>query len=304
MAERQGGRADAEPAAADAWKAPFANGAIFAVVAAMLFWGAFREFRPPPEEPTSVEQMLKEADETLRSGRELTDLLRERSRITDAIDDRIEALEARRAEGQDRDGLDDELRRLRKTLLAELETTNRLVGERNAAGEEEERQEDAKRRERVARAAWEWQRARWRLLAMAAAAAALAGWLFWQAHIRHARHVVTAVAAQADGRAGSPRRAHADLGGGDPQRGQKLPFYALQVGICLMCVLFGLLGPEPKAGAKHGREDLVIFGLAGLALSTIWLFFGSIDWSTWNAIKGLVNGKAAGDTDGTRDNPR
>lgn len=40
----------------------------------------------------------------------------------------------------------------------------------------------------------------------------------------------------------------------------------------------------------------MVLGLAGLAMSTIWLFFGSIDWSEWNAIKGVVTGKRpAGD---------
>jgi hypothetical protein len=68
-------------------------------------------------------------------------------------------------------------------------------------------------------------------------------------------------------------------------------FYVVQLAVYIGAILFGLSGPAPPAGAKDKREMLVFIGLLGLAMSTIWLFFGSIDWSKWNAIKRLVTGK-------------
>ena len=84
------------------WKAAFANGALcalFALFAAMLPWGGLREFTPPPEEPKNVEAGLEESEERSRWNRESLEIIREQSRITDAIDAQIETLEARRSSG-------------------------------------------------------------------------------------------------------------------------------------------------------------------------------------------------------------
>lgn len=303
MAERHVQGADAVTVAADAWRAPLANAAILAVWAAIMLWGAFREFTPPPEEPESLEQLLAESDELIRRSQ----VSRERSRITDATEERIQALEAQQAAEPHRGELRDELRRLHETWRAEMETTHRLEREAGAAMEEKKLRKDAARREQVARAAADWQRGRWKVLAMAGGAAALAGWLFLRACTLR-RQVVAAAGAEAGGgpRAHAPPAADPALvEERDRQQSQKVPFFLFQVAICIGVLLLGLLGPAPQAAAKDERAGLVVLGLAGLALSTIWLFFGSIDWSTWNSIKGLLNGReASGEADGTRDHPR
>jgi hypothetical protein len=286
------------------WKAPFANGAIIAVMATGFFWGSFREFRPPAAtpEPVSVDTLTKQADEVMRRVREFNELSRERSQITDAIKRRIEELQARQVAGLERAARDEEVSRLQDTLLAELRTTNRLLGAKHAEWEERERLAAAPRREQVARAAWEWQRGRRRLLAMAVAAAALAGWLFRQAYLRHREQVVAERAAGADRRRSARRRRRQES---DPQWNQKLFFYPIQLAICISCLLFGLLGPEPRGGEKDSRESLVLLGLFGLAMSTIWLFFGSIDWSDSNTIKDRATGRrSAGDGEHSPDDGR
>jgi len=82
MNESIGGPPDEAPAAVDAWKAPCANGAVFAVIAVSLLWGAFRPFKPPPEEPKDVTAILDDTEEITRFGKEFMQLSRERSRIT------------------------------------------------------------------------------------------------------------------------------------------------------------------------------------------------------------------------------
>lgn len=305
MAERHDPEADAVTVAADAWRAPFANAAVLAVTAAAMLWGGFREFTPPPEEPESLEQLFADTDEVVRWVQEFDELSRERSRITDAIDERIKALEAQRALEPHRAGLRDELRRLHETWLAEMETTQRLQREKNAVMEEKKRRKDTARQEQVARAAADWQRGRWRVLAMAGVAWALAGWLFLRACALR-RQFVAAAEAGGGPRADAPAAADPALvEERDRQQSQKIPFFIFQVAICIGALLLGLLGPMPRAGVKDERAGLVFLGLFGLAMSTIWLFFGSIDWSTWNSIKGRLNGReASGRADGTPDDPR
>lgn len=307
MAERHDPEADAVTVAADAWRAPFANAVGLAVTAAAMLWGGFREFTPPPEEPESLEQLFADTDEVMRWAEEFEQLSRERSRITDAIDKRIKVLEAQRSEEPHRAGLRDELRQLRESWLAEMETTNRLLREKNAAMEEKKLRKDAVRQEQVARAAADWQRGRWKVLAMAGGAAALAGWLFLRARTLR-RQFVASAGAEAGGGPQAEAPAAADpalVEERDRQQSQKIPFFLFQVAICIGVLLLGLFGPAPQAGAKDERAGFVFLGLFGLATSTIWLFFGSIDWSTWNAIKGRLNGREAdGNADGTRDDPR
>jgi len=297
MSEPIGGPPDDAPAAVNAWKAPCANGAFFAVVAVSLLWGAFRPFRPPPEEPASFMGLLDESADASRFSEEFMPLFKERRQITDAIEERIETLEARRATSSDRTVIDAELRRLRQELLAELEMTKRLLSDKDAEWDAKKRRSDAGRREQIVRAAHEWQSGRWRVLAGAVAACALSGWLFFRASVLYRRQAVAWARATPSGcsRAPvSPCLGNADRGGphaGDPQWHQKLMFYVVQLAVCIGAILFGLSGPAPPAGAKDKRDMLVFIGLFGLAMSTIWLFFGSIDWFWWNAIKGLVTGK-------------
>jgi hypothetical protein len=123
--------------------------------------------------------------------------------------------------------------------------------------------------------------------------------------IRSQRHPQrrNGAAVTADQRPAKPLAQHQDAmyprgvaDAGDPQWSQKLVFYVVQLAVCIGAILFGLLGSAPPAGAKDEREGLVFIGLFGLALSTIWLFLRSIDWSTWNAIKEVATGtRAAGD---------
>jgi len=76
----------------------------------------------------------------------------------------------------------------------------------------------------------------------------------------------------------------------------------LQVTVCVGVLLFGVLGADRHFDQRNPRDMVIMLGLFGLATSTLWLFFGTIDWSTWNAIKDLVKGgRAAGDADGAQD---
>ena len=75
---------------------------------------------------------------------------------------------------------------------------------------------------------------------------------------------------------------------GDPQWNQRLVIYSVQLAVCIGCILYGLSESAPRAGVEDTREELLFLGLFGLATSTVFLFFGSIDWSTWNAIKELM----------------
>jgi hypothetical protein len=117
--------------------------------------------------------------------REFRELSNERSRVTDAIDRRIKELEAPPVAGDDHAARYDELRRLRKTLLAELEKTSAITNAKQAEHEERKRLAEAPRRKLIAEAALAWQRKRRIVLAYGFAATALAGWLLWQAHVRH-----------------------------------------------------------------------------------------------------------------------
>jgi len=65
-------------------------------------------------------------------------------------------------------------------------------------------------------------------------------------------------------------------------------FFLVQLAFCIGLILFGLSASPPPAGAEDRREECLFLGLFGLATSTVFLFFGSIDWSTWNAIKDRV----------------
>jgi len=268
------------------WKAAFTNGAFCALVAAMLLWGGLRDFTPPPEEPKSVEAVLEESEERSHWNRESLEIIRERSRITDAIDAQIETLEARRSSGGRDAESEAEIRRLRASWFEEMDKTEQLWSARDAARGERQRQRDAPRREQVARAAQAWERSRKFVLAASAAAWLLAGWLLWQARLLYARRPA----------------ARADSDAGDPQRSQKIPFYLLQVTVCVGVLLFGVLGADRHFDQRNPRDMVIMLGLFGLGTSTLWLFFGTIDWSKWNAIKDLVKGgRAAGETDGAQD---
>jgi len=288
-------------------KSRFVNGVLCALVAAGLLWGSFREFTPPPEEAKSAQNLLEESEELLRWSRELNALQDERSKITDAIDARIEMLEARRAEGRVAER-DEEIRRLRATWFAEMEETNRLTTQKMKEREEREWQAGARRREQVARAAWAWERHRRNLLAVSASAWLLAGWLLWQALLQGHRQAVT----RAAGEAGAPPLA-ADRAAveppvtheGDRPRRRKLPFYLLQVTVCVGLLLCGSLGSAEHFDRKYPRDMFVFFGLFGLATSTLWFFHGTIDWSDWSANKARLGGrKAPTDTDAAHDDDR
>lgn len=71
----------------------------------------------------------------------------------------------------------------------------------------------------------------------------------------------------------------------------------VQLAVSIGCILFGLSKSAPPAGTEDERESLVFIGLFGLATSTVFLFFGSIDWSTWNAIKDLVRSRNSPEDD-------
>jgi len=59
-------------------------------------------------------------------------------------------------------------------------------------------------REQIARAAEEWQRGRWRVLAMAAAACAISGWLFFRANVLPGRQAAASAQATPVGRSHAP----------------------------------------------------------------------------------------------------
>lgn len=239
---------------------------------------------PPPEEPTSVEASLQEAAESSPETRRFLELMRERSQITDTIERRIKEIEATPVAGDDHAARDDEKRRLRRTLLAEMQKTSQLLSAQQAASEERKRTADAPRQAQVARAAEQWRRYRPVFFAMGLSFMALAGWLLWKAHRLHFEQVLAERAARSERRRSESHRAEA----GDPQWNQRLVIYVVQLVACIGCILFGLSKSAPPVGAEDEREEFLFLGLFGLATSTLFLFFGSIDWSTWNAIKDLV----------------
>jgi len=273
---------DASPAAKP-WSDLLAVGTLLIIHAAAFFWLASLDFRPPPEEPTSVDASLKESAEFLRELREFRELSTERSRVTDAIDRRIKELEAPPAADDDHAARYDELRRLRKTLLAELEKTSAIINAAHAERQERKRLAEAPRRTLVAQAALAWQRKRRIVLALGFAATALAGWLLWQAHVRHREGVLAERAADVEHRRSGRRGAQTS----DRQWNQKLAYYAFVVVISVAILLYGL-SDRARARGNQDADGLVFVGLFSLATATWWLWFGSIDWSTWNAIKARV----------------
>lgn len=249
------------------WKESLGSGLLLIIFATAWLWGASREFRPPPEEPKSAEAELQELQEVVEFHRESSELSTERSRITDAIGRRIKELEATPVVGDDHAARHDELRRLRETLWAEMEKTAQLQTARWAERAERKRLADAPRQAQVARAAEQWRRARPVFLALGLFLMAWAGGLVWKAHRLHSEQVL------------------AERAAGDPQWNQRLVIYLVQLAVCIGLILFGLSASAPRAGVEDTREELLFLGLFGLATSTVFLFFGSIDWSTWNAIK-------------------
>jgi hypothetical protein len=139
--------------------------------------------------------------------------------------------------------------------------------------EERKRLADAPRRAQVARAAEQSRRARPVFLAMGLFFLAVAGWLLWEARRLHSKQTL------------------AERAAGDPQWNQRLVIYSVQLAVCIGVILYGLSESAPPAGVEDTREELLFLGLFGLATSTVFLFFGSIDWSTWNAIKDLVTSR-------------
>ncbi|NCA12282.1 hypothetical protein EBR56_10870, partial [bacterium] len=166
-------QADDASLVAKPWVAPLAVGTLLIIHAVAFFWLASLDFRPPPEEPKSFEASLKESTEFLRELREFRELSNERSQITDAIDRRIKELEAPPVAGDDHAARYDELRRLRKTLLAELEKTSAITNAKQAEHAERKRLAEAPRRKLIAEAALAWQRKRRLVLALGFAATAL-----------------------------------------------------------------------------------------------------------------------------------
>jgi hypothetical protein len=276
-------QADDASLVAKPWVEPLAVGTLLIVHAVAFFWLASLDFRPPPEEPKSFEASLKESTEFLRELREFRELSNERSRVTDAIDRRIKELEAPPVAGDDHAARYDELRRLRKTLLAELEKTSAITNAKQAEHEERKRLAEAPRRKLIAEAALAWQRKRRIVLAYGFAATALAGWLLWQAHARHREGVLAERAAGVEHRRSGRRGAEAS----DRQWNQKLAYYAFVVVISVAMLLYGL-SDRARAGGNQDADGLVFVGLFSLATATWWLCFGSIDWSPWNAIKARV----------------
>jgi len=263
---------DASPGAKP-WKVALGSGLIAIIFATAWLWGAFREFRPPPEEPKSAEAKRQEAAGFTRETREFLEITRERDRIIDAIDRRIDGLTARQVTGADRVARDDEVRRLQKTWLAEMEKTSQLLSAQQAARVERKRLADAPRQAQVARAAEQSRRARPVFLAMGLFFLAVAGWLLWEARRLHSKQTL------------------AERAAGDPQWNQRLIIYLVQLAVCIGLILYGLSESAPQAGVEDTREELLFLGLFGLATSTVFLFFGSIDWSTWNAIKELMTSR-------------
>jgi len=277
---------DASPDA-NSWKDPLGTGLLAIIFATAWLWGACREFRPPPEEPKSVEATLQEAAESSRETGRFLELMRERSQITDAIERRIKELEAPPTAGDDHAARDDEKRGLRRKLLAEMQKTSQLLSAQQAAIEERKRAADAPRQAQVARAAEQWRRYRPVFLATGVSFLAWAGWLLWRAHRLHSEQYLAERAGGAERRRSGSHRAEA----GDPQWNQRLVVYLVQLAVFIGFILFGLSGSVPPAGADNEREEFLFLGLFGLATSTVFLFFGSIDWSTWNAIKDAVRSR-------------
>jgi hypothetical protein len=291
------GVADARQGA-NSWKDPLGHGLLAIIFATAWLWGASREFRPPPEEPKSAEAKLQEVAESLRETREFLELMRDRSQITDAIDRRIKELEAPPVAGDDHATRNAERRRLQRTLSSELEKTSQLLSAQQAESQERKWRVDAPRRAQVARAAEQWRRYRPVFLAMGLFFMAWAGWDLWKAHRLHSEQVLAERVAGAEHRRSASRRAEA----GDPQWNQRVIFYLIQLPVCIGCILFGLSDSAPPAGAEDTREELLFLGLFGLATATLFLFFGSIDWSKWNAIKDLVTSrKSPGDDEQSPD---
>lgn len=193
------------------WKHWLFNGVVCAIFAMALCIGALRAFVPSPEEPESRNAAFQEE---LEDGKRSVAEQQERLRIMAAIAERRRSLEAVRVEMQLQeqdderrrrqvDELDEEIRRLDKTRLAEMENSARLLRYELDAAAERRLQRQAKRQERIAKQAWGWQHYRTELLATGACAWVLAGWMLVKATVLHRRQHEAEAVAEKSTRAGT-----------------------------------------------------------------------------------------------------
>ena len=73
------------------------------------------------------------------------------------------------------------------------------------------------------------------------------------------------------------------------QRRQKIPFFVSFLVLCVGAVLLGIFGPESQFSDNFSRSEPTIGGAIGTVTSTIWYFFGSIDWPIKKAREGSEN---------------
>ena len=75
------------------------------------------------------------------------------------------------------------------------------------------------------------------------------------------------------------------------QRKQKIPLLIFFLIICISMILFGVFAPDSQFPDDAPRSAFVFLGVFCTITSTLWFFFGSIDWSTWNLIKKSLGNK-------------
>jgi len=108
---------------------------------------------------------------------------------------------------------------------------------------ERSRRNAAIHREKVARAAAEWERTRIFIFAFSAGWWLWAGWLLWRAYLLYAHQPA-------------------------PPPSLKLAFYLLNMTVCVGVLLFGIFGADRYFDAEDGRVPYVELGLLGLCVLT------------------------------------
>lgn len=67
---------------------------------------------------------------------------------------------------------------------------------------------------------------------------------------------------------------------------QKLPISLFFIAVGAGVITFGILNPERQSRSSWMPSETVFMGTIGIAWAVIFFLFGTIDWSTWNSIKG------------------
>lgn len=75
------------------------------------------------------------------------------------------------------------------------------------------------------------------------------------------------------------------------QRRQKIPLLIFFLILCISMLSFGIFAPDSQFPDDAPRSAFIFMGVCCTISSTLWFFYGSIDWSTWNQIKALLGRK-------------